>query len=145
MKLLCLSCCITLLTACSGFSQTSQPMEDAIRQIINDFEDATAQRDIAALESLLHPEFRVMANRFRGGPGTTLIPRDAYLGMMKAEKIGGTAYEVSFESVTIYEHTAAAEVSFIGSDSNMHLFLLLVQDDDNAWKIISDLPLIAAP
>lgn len=145
MKLLGLLFCITLLSACSGFSQTSEPMEDAVKQAINDFEDATAQRDVTALENLLHSNFRVMANRFRSGEGTTLIPRDAYLGMMKAEKIGGNAYEVSFENVTVYQHTATAEVTFAGSDSNMHLFLFLVQDDNDDWKIISDLPVVTAP
>ncbi len=136
---------VVLSTASYGQSSNQKPMKKAIEKVVYDFHQATAERDIAQLEVLLHPEFRVMANRFRGGDGTTLIPREAYLGMMKAEKIGGTAYDVKVTSVAVNEHTAAVEVDFMSKEeASMHLFLLLVQNSNNEWQIISDLPLVAA-
>ena len=146
MKTLGLLLCIVLLSTHATFSQTNnQPMKDAIEEVITNFKEAIAERDVAALENVLHADFRVMANRFRGGKGTTLLSRDAYLGMMKAEKIGGTNYDMSFEQVLIYDHSAAAEVNFRGADGGMHVFLLLVQDDNDNWKIISDLPITTTP
>ena len=118
-------------------------MEKEIKQVINDFQQAVAARDLSSLETLLHPDFRVMANRFREGEGTTLLPRETYLGMMKAEKIGGTAYEVEIVNVAVKDHTAAAEVNFTSQpEADMHLFLLLVQDSNDDWQIISDLPIL---
>ena len=121
-------------------------MEREIKTVIDNFQQAVATRDLSSLEALLHPDFRVMANRFRGGEGTTLLPRETYLGMMKSEKIGGTAYEVDIVSVAIKDHTAAAEVNFTSQqEADMHLFLFLVQDSNDDWQIISDLPVITAP
>ena len=118
-------------------------MEKAIKDVVNQFQQAVATRDVQSLETLLHPDFRVMANRFRGGEGMTLLPRETYLGMMKAEKIGGTAYDVQVLNVSVHDHTAAAEVHFSSpAEANMHLYLLLAQDSNDRWQIISDLPVI---
>lgn len=146
MKTLGLSLLLTALSFAPTLAQSNDPaMQDAIRQVISDFENAIAQRDVASLETLLHPDFRVMANRFRGGEGTTLLPRATYLDMMQAEKIGGTKYEAEVIRVAIHDHTAAAEVNLTHSESaDMHVFLLLVQDSNNEWKIISNLPVVAA-
>ena len=144
MKTLRLSALLVLLSTVSYCqSSTHRAMEKEIKQVINDFQQAVAARDLSSLETLLHPDFRVMANRFSGGEGTTLLPRETYLGMMKAEKIGGTAYEVEIVNVAVKDHTAAAEVNFTSqSEADMHLFLLLVQDSNDNWQIISDLPVI---
>ena len=136
---------LVLSTTSYGQSSKNKPMEKEIKEVINSFQQAVATRDIQSLETLLHPDFRVMANRFRGGEGITLLPRETYLSMMKAEKIGGTAYDVKVVSVSVNDHTASAEVNFASQpEADMHLFLLLVQDSNDAWQIISDLPIVAA-
>ena len=59
---------------------------------------------------MLHPDYRVLANRFRGTPGTTLIMRNAYLSMMESGKVGGTVYEPEFRQISVTGHTAMVDL-----------------------------------
>ena len=118
-------------------------MEQEIKKVIQNVEKASAERNVTELESLLHPEYRVIANRFKGTPGSTIIPRSMYLDMMKAEKIGGTSYQVEFKSISISDHTSMVELLYKTKESSgMHKYLLLVQDEKDQWKVVSDMPII---
>ncbi|MFB9292730.1 nuclear transport factor 2 family protein [Persicitalea jodogahamensis] len=118
-------------------------METEIKQAVAIFDQATARRDIETLKSVLHPDYRVTANRFRGTPGTTLITRETYLEMMKDGKIGGTKYEEEFRQISVTGHTAMVDVMLreIGVPA-MHKYLFLVQNEKDDWQIISDLPIV---
>lgn len=139
-----LTCCIVLLTT-KMYSQilNTNNMENSIKKVIVDFQKAIAKRDVKSLDIILHPSFRVMANRYKGSEQTVLIDKKAYLTMMGDQKIGGVYYDLKLIDLVIAEHTAMVEANFISDKSaNMHLFLLLVQNAKNKWEIISDLPVI---
>ena len=134
-----------LLLTTNLYSQTinKNDMENAIKKIVIDFQKAIAKRDVERLDKILHPNFRVMANRFKGGEGTVLIDKEGYLTMMKEQKIGGTWYDMEMINLTIADHTAMVELNFVSDQSaKMHLFMFLVQGAKNQWEIISDLPVI---
>ena len=123
--------------------KTTQEMEIQIKETVKTFDEATARRDIETLESVLHPDYRVMANRFRGTPGTTLITRETYLKMMEGGKIGGTKYDAEYKQVSVTGHTAMVDVLLKQKGvPAMHKYLFLVQDEKDAWQIIGDLPIV---
>ncbi|MEZ4847259.1 MAG: hypothetical protein R3B93_01225 [Bacteroidia bacterium] len=83
---------ITLFILAYGWALTtsSNPekiMENQVKQTITDFTQAAEKRDVQALEAVLHPEFRVVLNRFRGAENTTIMDRKTYLDMIKGGKI----------------------------------------------------------
>ncbi|MPR32019.1 nuclear transport factor 2 family protein [Salmonirosea aquatica] len=132
-----------LMTRVSFAQKSNKGMEMEVKKTVMAFNEAAAHRDLEALNSVLHPDYRVMANRFRGTPGTTLITREAYLGMMKDGKVGGASYESEFRQISVSAHTAMVEISLKGNGtSSMHKYLFLVQNSQNEWQVISDLPLV---
>ena len=138
---------ILLLVLTFGFIGRAQTNNEAMEQKIKDValkvEKAAAERNVPELGKYLHKDYRVMANRFKGSAGTTILTREMYLEMMKSGKIGGTSYSTEFLAISISKHTAMVELLFTTNESsNMHKYLLLVQDDNDAWKIISDLPVV---
>ena len=71
---------------------------------------------------VLHPNYPVLANRFRDTPGTTLITRNAYLSMMESGKVGGTVYEPEFRQISITGYTAMVDLLLKAKGSaSMHL------------------------
>lgn len=132
-----------IVTTMTHAQKTNNAMETEIKQVVATFDQATASRDIETLESVLHPDYRVMANRFRGIPGTTLITREAYLKMMEGGKIGGTKYEAEYKQISVTGHTAMVDVLLKVKDvPAMHKYLLLVQNEKDEWQIIGDLPIV---
>ncbi|PCJ67274.1 MAG: hypothetical protein COA58_02860 [Bacteroidetes bacterium] len=114
-----------------------------IEKVVTDFNKATATQDIQALSKLLHRDYRVSANRFKGSLETVIISRDAYLDMMETSKIGGTVYEISLLRINQTNHTASVDLMLTCSDaSDMHKYLFLVQGENDNWQIIGDLPLV---
>ncbi|WP_420385437.1 hypothetical protein [Roseivirga sp.] len=137
---------ITLLSTvslmnCQPQSQTTP--EKTIQQIIGLAEEAAANRNINLLSQLLHEDYRVVANRFKGSKSATIISKDVYLSMMESEKIGGTSYTIKFNDVKITAHTAMVDLLFISEESSdMHKYLILIQDEKDQWKIVSDIPIV---
>ncbi len=123
-------------------AQNTKAMETQIKQTIETFATAGAVRNLDALEEVLHAEFRVLANRFGGKDALTVISREQYLSMMEAGKIGGNEVSVRFDKVSIHAHSAAAEVAFVSEAAEMQLFILLLQDEADTWKIASDMAVV---
>ncbi len=118
-------------------------MENLIKEVVSKFNEAIATRNVSQLETILHQDFVVMANRFKGDSGMTVMSRAVYLGAMSANKIGGTLYDVEFINISTFEHTAMAEVLLDSKETaSMHVFLSLVKNSDDHWQIICNLPVI---
>lgn len=115
---------------------------DPVKNCVTKFAAAIAQRDTDALDTLLHPEFRVIANRFPTADKTTLLDKRTYLQLLTSGKIGGETYEVEFGTIDFQEHVATVITIFRGPKTTMQTTLLLVLDTNGDWRIISDLALI---
>ncbi len=124
-------------------SQNQNNMKNQIKEIVASIEKAAANRNIKQLTELLHKDYRVVANRFKGSKNVTIIPKETYLQMMKEKKVGGTNYNINVKDIKIYEHTAIVDVLYISeTTSDMHKYLVLIQDQNNQWKVVSDIPIV---
>ena len=129
------------LVSCRAQNKTL--MENEIKKVVLNLESATAERNILEIEKYLHKDYRVVANRFKGSSTTTIITREVYLEMMQAGKIGGTSYTTEFKSISITDHTAMVDLVFTSDiSSNMHKYLILVLDENDQWKVVSDIPVV---
>ena len=118
-------------------------MEQAIRETVIKIEQAAAERNNNLLNSLLHEDYRVIANRFKGSNEVTIISKGNYLVMMKNGKIGGTKYSIEFNQINITSHTAIVDLTYKSeSEPDMHKYLVLIQNEENSWEVISDIPLV---
>lgn len=126
------------------YSQPNEEnMKEQIQKIVLAFEKASAQRNIKKLKKVLHSDYKVIANRFKGSDNVTIISREDYLKMTQASKIGGTSYDTEFINISVAEHTAMAEVLLKSkTTSNMHKYLFLIQNKNDKWQVVSDLPLV---
>ena len=136
-----------LFLACSSGQVTSQKSSDqmndpAVTVVVESFADAVEARDVATLEKILHPEFRVMATRYPTPDKTSILPRAVYLSLLSSEKIGGDAYTVAYHKVDVTAQNATVLAVFDSDKHTMTLTLLLTQNDAGAWTIISDFPII---
>lgn len=126
-----------------SFAVTLQPatnvQKNAIEKVIHQFAKAGADRNISVLEEVLNDQYRVVAHRFMGKSEPTIIPKAAYIQMMKEEKIGGNKVKVVIHQVEIHDHSAMAQVDFVAEKSTMKLFLNLILFENDQWQIISDM------
>lgn len=124
-------------------AQSQNNMQNEIKEVIIAVENAAAKRDTQKLSELLHNEYRVIANRFKGTKNATIISKEIYLKMMTDQKIGGTSYNIVFNDIKISDHTAMVDILYLSNTtSNMHKYLVLIQDENNNWKIVSDIPVV---
>ena len=124
-------------------AQHQSNMESQIKEVVAALEEAAARRDVEQLDVLLHPDYRVVANRFRGSETASIISKAAYLAMMADQKIGGTSYDITFGNVLITEHTAVVDLTYVSdTTSDMHKYLVLIQDEHDRWKVVSDIPVV---
>lgn len=143
MKQILILVCLGAIGLVSCRAQNKTLMENEIKKVVLNLESATAERNILEIEKYLHKDYRVVANRFKGSSTTTIITREVYLEMMQAGKIGGTSYTTQFKSISITGHTAMVDLVFTSDiSSNMHKYLILVLDENDQWKVVSDIPVV---
>ncbi|NVK83174.1 MAG: nuclear transport factor 2 family protein [Cytophagia bacterium] len=143
MRQLILITFLATISLLNGKAQNHNNMKSQIEEIITSTEKAAAKRNTKQLRKLLHKDYRVIANRFKGSENAVIISKESYLLMMKEEKIGGTSYDIHFNDIKISGHTAIVDVLYSSEGTlGMHKFLVLIQDESNEWKIISDIPIV---
>jgi Putative lumazine-binding len=138
---------LTAQTACSQQPQKaeSEPaktatatIDPAVEQVVKTFVRGGDTRDVALLESVLHPEHRVTINQFMGGDGVTALNREVYLGMIREGKIGGQPRTFSITGFQTLGHTAQAQVHMESAQLSFDNFLSFVQDKTGKWWLIND-------
>ncbi|MEO0526161.1 MAG: nuclear transport factor 2 family protein [Bacteroidota bacterium] len=127
-----------IVTGCRSQKNIAN-MEDKIKSVIETFAKAGAENNATPYDHILHSEFRVIANRYPTPDKTSIIPREAYVGLIASKKIGGTPYEVSFQNISIIDHSATVMAHFKGKEGSQWLTFLLVLDASDNWKIITDI------
>ncbi|CAM1350833.1 conserved hypothetical protein [Tenacibaculum ascidiaceicola] len=143
MKQLILINLLSTISLLNCKAQNQNNMKNQIKETVMSIEKAAANRNNKQLKEFLHKDYRVIANRFKGSENTVIISKETYLQMMKDEKIGGTSYNINFNDVKTLGHTAIVDVLYSSETaSDMHKFLVLIQDKNNKWKIVSDIPIV---
>jgi len=134
-----------LATHTAANAQTQKQTKDMehIQNLINTIVVAADSRNTTTLEKHLHPEFRVVANRF-GGDDAKVLPKKVYLDLIKAGKIGGDKRQVSIQNIDIKDHIAVAKATLTGSKAVFTSFYQFVKNAQNEWQLINDMPLVNA-
>lgn len=70
-------------------ARTPESQEEQVRDAVLQFIEAGDSRNLVALDAVLHPEFRVIANQLNGGTTTAVINRSDYLALIDSGKLGG--------------------------------------------------------
>lgn len=116
-------------------------MSIKIKDKVVEFAKAIEQRDVTHLDKLLHENFRVVANQYPTEDKLSILSKEVYLSLMNAKKIGGNEYQVKFDYVAVENHSATVIAKFQGTQSNLYLTLLLIQNGGE-WQIIEDLAIM---
>lgn len=137
----------TAIGACepaeSGTEQASPVVSDRdmIEDAIQRFMRGGDESDVAALQAVLHEQFRVVVNQgVLGGDALRTVDKTTYLGMISGKKWGGVPRTVNILSISIAGTVAAVEVKTSSVRSDITSFLHLVKEKDGQWLIVSDTP-----
>jgi len=124
------------------FGQTTEMSKQEISALITNFSAAVETRNTMLLEPMLNENFRVIANRFPTSDKTTVLSRETYLELLKAGKIGGENRTVKVISMDINDHIAYAKVEFESDKAVFTTYQTFLLNANNAWQIVSDMPLV---
>ncbi|MBR9919244.1 MAG: nuclear transport factor 2 family protein [Bacteroidetes bacterium] len=130
------------LTFCMLSGLSSDQRADMAIQTVKDFVNAADARNAAALEKILHPNFRVIANQTFGSKELSTMSKSDYLGLIQARKIGGDERSVEIHSLDIKGPNAIVRASFRGQALIFHTYIQLVESPEGTWQIISDMPFV---
>jgi hypothetical protein len=115
-----------------------------IRQAITNFVKGGDNSDVALLESVLHPDFRVTNNGFMGTSGITIIDRQTYLSNIEAGIFGGLPRKMVIESIDESGNIAMVKLRLESSDNYFVSYNSMVLDTDNSWKLIDNMAVVDA-
>ncbi|HEY5751075.1 MAG TPA: nuclear transport factor 2 family protein [Chryseolinea sp.] len=118
-------------------------METTICTLVEGYVSALAQRSTETIDSLLHPEFKVIVNKSVVPHMSTFLSKANYLDMIRSGKAGGDNYQIEDLSIHVMGPTAMAQYTLHGRKTIMHVFLQLIQEGED-WKIVSNMPYVTA-
>jgi hypothetical protein len=106
----------------------------AATQVIEAFARAADRRDVAGLEQVLHPSFRVMFALDAAKPPTQL-DRAQFLGMVRDGKIGGADRQVVVSGFATTDRFASASARMQHKDASFEGVYALVEQDGRWWLL----------
>lgn len=119
------------------FAALAAPNPEAgVKAAITEFARAADARDVAALERVLAPEFRVLFF-VRGKDQVVQMSRADYLGAATAGKIGGDTRAVTIEKISVDGPIARADVRLTGAKAEFKASMTLVKTAQG-WKLAQD-------
>ena len=131
---------LAFFVATNCFAQSSE--EKAIQEAIIGFAKAGDINDAEKLASYLDDNYRVVMNRLFGSSEVTVMSRETYLEKIKTKEYGGDKRKVEVESIIVNGTTASAKVSFVGAKMTFVSSLTLIEDANNQWKLVSEVPIV---
>ncbi len=132
---------ITTLVLMSSLSWASSvraaPEDKDLGDVVRAFSRAGDQQDAPAMQNILHPEFRTLFTFGRAGDAT-LLPREQYLAMLRAKKLGGDIRTVYVSEVQRPSHNVAyVKSTLVGKKGTLHSLMILVRHKDR-WTVYQD-------
>ena len=140
MKNLILLGYLSLIAITGVTAQTAD--EEAVKKVIVAFSEAGDKNNVEVLEKCLDDNYRVVMNQLFGSKEVTTIPKEVYLEKIRTKEFGGDTRKVTIEQVTLNGSTAMAKVIFQGSKLTFNSLIVLLKDEKNTWKLLSDIPII---
>ncbi len=115
---------------------STDPTQGLAAQLVREFIAAGDQRDVNALENLLHPEFRILFATTAGATTTTMT-RSQYLQLLRDGKLGGKPRKTEVASfVGTGGHAVGTAVSMHDSARFDGHYALVLRD--GRWQIAQE-------
>jgi hypothetical protein len=111
-----------------------------IKKVIELFVKAGDSRNTDQLDTALHDHFRVVANQLMGSSAINVITKNQYLDLMREGKLGGDKRILDIQSVEIIGKNASAKVKLTGKALTFESFYHLIQNSEDHWQLLEDLP-----
>ena len=111
-------------------------MNDQIEKTVNAFAASGDRRDVASLETLLDPGFRIIFTR-PGDERASTMTRAEYLEGLARGQLGGIERKVEVKATTVKGAIAFAEVSMLSAKMSFDSMMTFVRDRDQ-WRLIED-------
>ena len=127
---------VIALTGCSN--QT--PNTKSIAQVLTTYVSAADDQNTEVLQGILHPEYRALANRIFESDKLQVLSKALYLSLINDGTIGGDKRKVEINETEVIGHNAFVRATFTGHDHIFNTFILLAQNSNGDWKIVSDMP-----
>lgn len=141
-RIIVLSSLAIIALACTAYS--AKNAEKNVKKTIKTFATAADNQSTTDLKKVLHDDYRVVMNRLFGSEDCAVLSRDAYLKKIESKEWGGDKREVTIENLVVNGNTASAKVTFKGSKMTFVSLMNLVQNTDEEWMVISDMPTVLA-
>jgi Putative lumazine-binding len=153
MKSLIFSCVCALLTlsacgqakpeAAKSTPSVVAPSEDqkAVEAATMQFLEGGDKSDVAMLDAVIHPDYRLVLNRVFGDV-ITKMDKATYLKMIADKKIGGVPRKATIVSTTVAGNVAAVEVTTTNDKADFRSFLHFIKEPDGKWRLVSDTPFV---
>lgn len=109
--------------------------QTAITQVIHQYADATASRDVKVIENTFHDDFRVIALT---AEGPRVLNKTSYLTLLTDKKIGGVPRTLNVKHIEVQGKTAHAHISLSSEEVVFHDQLQFIQAPQG-WQIINNL------
>jgi len=116
---------------------TDKTTERDLRHSIEAFRTAGDERNVAALEALLHKDFRLLAY-FGAATDAAAMDKAAYTGALKAGKIGGKPRTLKILSVDVRGNQAACRISMESAELRFDNYMHWVKTE-RGWQLLNDL------
>jgi hypothetical protein len=82
----------------------------------------------------------VVANQLMGSSAINVITKNQYLDLMREGKLGGDNRILDIQSVEIIGKNASAKVKLTGKALTFESFYHLIQNSEDHWQLLEDLP-----
>ena len=134
MKIKPFLCAAALLSACAT-PQAS--VNDEVKEVVESFFNAADNHDYLTLDSLLHPEFRMVVTRPDMEPQT--LDKDEYMALMMIKLIGGKPRRIDEISTRVSGDRALSHVKLEGPYAKFDAMQTFVRCGGSDWCLIHSL------
>ena len=120
-------------------TQPATPLQRAVQQTVTAYIEATDDQNLARLDSVLHPNYQTVWNRFYSD-SAMIFSRKQYRYHVERDDIGGVPRTIRFDDVRIVENIAQATITLESRGLAYTCFVSLIQDVTGRWWVVGDLP-----
>jgi Putative lumazine-binding len=119
------------------------PSEDqkAVEAATMQFLEGGDKSDVAMLDAVIHPDYRMVLNRAFGDV-ITKMDKTTYLKMITDKKIGGVPRTATIVSTTVAGNVAAVEVTTTNDKADFRSFFHFIKEPDGKWRLVGDTPFV---
>ena len=127
---------VLFATGCASGVSTSSADRAGLKAALEAYVGAGDERDVSALDAATHPDFRVMV-QFKGSEKVSIMTKGAYLGLVRAGKIGGIEREIAFHEVEARGDVGSARVTLRSKVLRFHSNFSFIRQNGR-WRVIQD-------